>query len=170
MADGRIAMLSRNQSPKCAGVNLTACATHQDGPCMCVGLTLSSDGGESWEQSTEFLPSLWGANCHGELLHKIACGLQNAHMGRIITIPSADRHASDVCLPSAATHIIAFYKCRLCACSQWEFVLCDAVLSRTCPHAKPAASVVHKYWALLHRSCAESNQWHCVQGDEHRPD
>jgi hypothetical protein len=66
LEDGRVAMLSRNQSPLCPGVNLTQCATHQDGPCMCVGLTVSSDAGESWGETTEFLPSLWGANCHGK--------------------------------------------------------------------------------------------------------
>jgi hypothetical protein len=69
-ADGSIAMMSRNPlnpNPNCAGVDLSQCATHQDGGCMCVGQTISSDGGESWQQ-TEFLPSLWGANCRGSTL------------------------------------------------------------------------------------------------------
>ena len=76
LEDGRVAMLSRNQSPLCHGVNLTQCATHQDGPCMCVGLTISSDAGESWGQTTEFLPSLLGANCRGKKPH--VCALSTA--------------------------------------------------------------------------------------------
>lgn len=68
LPDGRVAMLSRNSNPVCKGVDLTRCATHQDGPCMCVGLTLSSDAGETWAATTEFLPSLAGANCHGSAL------------------------------------------------------------------------------------------------------
>eukprot|EP01052_Picozoa_sp_SAG31_P016280 SAG31_NODE_1072_length_10065_cov_2.900662_7_plen_598_part_00 len=85
LADGRIAMFSRNQlnpNPKCVGVNMSRCATHQDGPCMCVGRTLSTDGGTTW-QTSEFLPTLFGANCHGSALtfNGSACYAMPAYTG-----------------------------------------------------------------------------------------
>ena len=66
---GDVVMLSRNFAVgTCKGVDLARCATHQDGPCMCVSRTLSTDGGATWAAETEQLPSLFGANCHGAAL------------------------------------------------------------------------------------------------------
>ena len=67
MADGSIVMLSRNQDASCGDNDRARCSTHQDGPCMCVGRTLSTDAGETWG-TAQGLPSLFGANAHGAAL------------------------------------------------------------------------------------------------------
>ena len=64
LADGAIALLSRNWL-NCSAIPLDApCREHQDGPCMCTAVATSSDGGETWDGPSVPVPSLAGANCH----------------------------------------------------------------------------------------------------------
>ena len=68
LADGSVAMLSRNWL-NCSSIPDNApCREHQDGPCMCTAIAISVDSGESFTGPSVPVPSLAGANCHSAAL------------------------------------------------------------------------------------------------------
>ena len=126
MADGALVMLSRNQDGSCA-VDLGRCKTHQDGGCMCVAHTVSTD-----------------AVSHSSV---------TSHQRHALTVAPSGRDVGQHEQVSALA--LGRQLPRRRAGEQRLVLLCDAGVHRPGADAQPRAEVLHVQGPLS-RKCSSS--------------